>query len=85
MKQKLPILKISDFVLKGAPLKTPGSTYPGVPHLRYNSSSLVAKQARPRSDIHIFNYVLSITKILSGLISLCIIFFLCIKSAASNN
>ena len=82
LKKKLPILNMSDLVVNGAPLRMSGATYPGVPHFSLVSASSVVKQARPRSDMHIFISVLSINRMLSGLMSLWMIPFRWIKSTA---
>lgn len=84
LKNRLPILNMSAFVVKGSPLSTSGATYPGVPHLNLRRRISSTRQASPRSDMQSFKSVLSIKRMLSGFRSLWIIFFLCIKSTLSK-
>jgi hypothetical protein len=82
LKNRLPKLKMSDFSENLVPFKTSGSTYPGVPHLILRLFESLSLQARPKSAKQTCNYSLFNIRIFSGLMSLCKIYFLCMKSTA---
>lgn len=85
LNKRLPKLKMSTLLVAVYDLSISGATYPGVPHFILSSFSLSYVQANPKSHMHTLSVLISVINILSGLISLWTIPFLCIKSIANNN